>query len=81
MYTCPFVIIYHRNVLRMKNISDKYAEEIKTQVSCSISFCHEILLDEIMWKTKKSQAGHRRQHNSEHRKCYLHADKNTDTYS
>jgi hypothetical protein len=34
----------------MINISDKFAEEIKTCVLCSITFVPETLLDAIMWK-------------------------------
>jgi hypothetical protein len=48
---CIFMIVSHIVLLRMKNISDKCLEKIKTHILCSTIFSPENrVVCEIIWK-------------------------------
>jgi hypothetical protein len=50
-YNLTFFIISHSVLLRMRNVSEKVAEKIKTHVLCPVTFFFENLaIYEIMWK-------------------------------
>jgi hypothetical protein len=34
----------------MRNVSDKYLEEIKAHILCSVNFSHNFTVNEKMWK-------------------------------
>jgi len=45
------MIISHLIFLKMRNISDKSLEKVKTQIFCSIIFPENRAIYEIMWKS------------------------------
>ena len=50
-YLVAFMIISRLIPLRMRNISDKVVEKIKTHILCSITFFFENrAVHEVMWK-------------------------------
>ena len=48
LYT--FMIISGRILLRMRNVSDEFAEKNKTNILSSVTFFQKSRLCEIMWK-------------------------------
>jgi len=49
---CQTYLIVSRSLfLRMKNVSDKFVEEIKTHILCPITFFLNRTVYEIMWKS------------------------------
>jgi hypothetical protein len=59
-------------LLRMRSVSDKFVEKIKTHILCSPHFCSKIL--PFMGSCEKvwySQKGHRWQYNTAHALCML----------
>ena len=47
---CTFMIIPPSFILRMRNVSDKFVEKIRTHVLCSINFSKNRVVYELMWK-------------------------------
>ena len=48
--SCTFMITSRWVLLRMRNVSDKVVEKIKTHLLCSIVFFENLAIYEIMWK-------------------------------
>jgi hypothetical protein len=69
-YQHTFLITSHSILLRMRNVSDKIVEEIKTQILCSITFLRKSCLYEIMWK-KYERARQATDANTVHNRCML----------
>jgi hypothetical protein len=47
---CTFMIISRSVLLRIRNVSEKVVQKIKTHILCSITFSEYRAVCEIMWK-------------------------------
>ena len=68
---CIFMIISHWILLRMRNVSDKVDEKIKSDISYSVTFFENCVTYKIVWKNMVEPG--RSQTMIKYGACTLHA--------